>query len=203
MAISKIHRINGTLIAEGEGTIAALASEHRANLVGANLRGADLRGADLVGANLRGADLRGADLVGANLRGAYLVGANLRGAYLGDADLVGANLRGAYLGDADLGDADLVGANLRGANLRDATMPGGETWEQYLADVVPALLVAGGRPLAEVATEKAWVCHSWDNCPMAAAFGCDSIDGVPLLYRPRAVEFIQFFDARLIPRPEA
>ena len=139
----KILRIDGTLIAEGEGTIAALASEHRADL-----RDANLRGANLSGAYLRGADLRGADLGG-------------------------------------------------------ATMPGGETWEEYLSEVVPALLVAGGHPLAEVATERAWACHDWANCPMAGAFDAHSVDDVPLLHRPRAVEFIQFFDARLIPRPEA
>lgn len=133
MTTSKIERLNGTLIAEGEGTIAALASEHRANLM----------------------------------------------------------------------DANLMGAYLGGADLRGATMPGGETWAQYLADVVPALLVAGGHPLAEVATEKAWACHDWANCPMAGAFDAHSVDDVPLLYRPRAQEFIQFFDAHLIPRPEA
>ena len=108
--------------------------------------------------------------------------------YLGGANLRGANLRGAYLSGAYLGGA---------------TMPGGETWEEYLSEVVPALLVAGGHPLAEVATERAWACHDWANCPMAGAFDAHSVDDVPLLHRPRAVEFIQFFDARLIPRPEA
>ncbi|MDQ0571511.1 hypothetical protein QFZ42_003345 [Variovorax paradoxus] len=77
------------------------ATQARAYLSDADLRGADLRGADLrdaylSGADLSGADLRGAYLSGADLRGAYLSGADLRGAYLSGADL-----RGAYLSDAD------------------------------------------------------------------------------------------------------
>ena len=44
-----------------------------------------------------------------------------------------ANLTGAYLERPDL----------EGATLTGAIMPHGETWEQYLSEVVPALLVAG------------------------------------------------------------
>ena len=183
-----------------------------ANLVGANLRDADLRGANLVGANLRDAylrdaylrdaDLRGANLVGANLRGADLVGANLRGADLRDADLRGADLRDADLRDADLRGAYLRGTDLRDADLRGATMPTGETWEQYLADTVPALLCANGKTVKDIVASGAWECHSWTNCPMAVAFDCDSVSDIPTLFRPRAEQFIQLFDANLIPCPE-
>jgi hypothetical protein len=184
-----------------------------ANLQGAylrdaNLRGANLQGANLQGANLQGAYLQGADLQGANLQGAYLQGADLQG-----ANLQGANLRGAYLQDADLQGADLQGANLQGANLRganlrganlqdDTRMPHGETWGEYLEFVVPQLCMAGGKPLAAVACDEHWKCNSWDNCPMAAAFDVNSEDQVPILLRPRVREFVQFFDAGLIPMPK-
>ena len=195
-----------TILWEGEaGSIkeavyAALRSG--ANLRGANLRGADLVGANLVGANLRGANLGDANLRGANLRGANLRGADLVGANLRDADLRGANLRDANLRGANLGDANLRGANLRDANLRDAKnlrLPTGETWAEYLTETVPALLTAGGKSLDSFAPHFA--CHTWDNCPMAHAFAAPDLSGVPLLLRPRAEQFIQFFDARQIPWP--
>jgi hypothetical protein len=74
-------------------------------LRGGALRGAVLRDAYLRGAALQDADLRGADLRGADLRGADLRGADLRGAALRGADLRGANLQGANLQDANLRDA--------------------------------------------------------------------------------------------------
>ena len=158
--------------------------------VGAYLDDANLRGAYLDDANLRGANLEGANLRGAHLDYAYLVDANLRGAQLQGANLQGANLQGAHI----------RGAQLQGANLDGATrLPTGETWDEYLREVVPALLTAGGRTLAEVATEEHWDCHSWQNCPMHAAFGAADIADVPILLRPRAAQFIQFFDAKLIP----
>ena len=121
--------------------------------------------------------------------------------------LHGADLHGAYLHAADLRGADLTGANLhradlRGANLTGANLPMDETWETYVDQVVPALLTAGGKPLSEVATEAVWDCHSWDNCPMATAFGARGCDECPILLRPRVQEFIQYFDAGLIPRPK-
>ena len=170
----------------------------------ANLRDADLRGANLRGANLRDANLRDAYLGGAYLGGAYLGGADLGGANLRDANLRGANLGGADLGDADLRGANLRGANLRDANLRDADL-GDVLWEAYLADVVPALLTAGGKTLAEVATPETWACHSWRGdgiaCPIATAFDCASLAGVPALYRQQAERFIRFFDNGLVPLP--
>lgn len=36
---------------------------------------------------------------------------------------------------------------------------------------------------------------------MAHAFGAHNLSGVPVLLRPRAEQFIQFFDAKLIPWP--
>ena len=138
--------------------------------------------ANLGGANLRGADLHDADLGGANLRGADLRGADLR-----DADLHGADLR----------DADLHGADQHGAkNLR---LPTGETWHEYLTETVPALLTAGGKPLASFAVH--FQCHNWANCPIAHAFDASCISHVPILLRPRAEQFIQLFDAKQIPWP--
>jgi uncharacterized protein YjbI with pentapeptide repeats len=146
---------------------------------GANLDGANLDGANLDGANLRGANLRGANLVRANLDGANLDGANLDGA----------NLRGA----------NLRGANLVRANGRPVRLSTGETWDEYLTETLPALLVAGGKSLESFAEH--WQCHSWENCPMAHAFSATDLMTVPILFRPRADQFIQFFDANLIPWP--
>lgn len=94
------------------------------------------------------------------------------------------------------------GANLRGADLHGAEnvrLPTGETWHEYLTETVPALLTAGGKSLESFAEH--FVCHSWDNCPMAHAFDAHGINGVPVLLRPRAEQFIQFFDAGQIPWP--
>jgi hypothetical protein len=181
----------------------------RANLSGADLSGADLSGADLSGANLSGAnlfraDLSGADLSGANLSGANLSGADLSGANLFRANLFRANLFRANLSGADLSGADLSGANLSGAKIEEVSvMPYGGTWLSYLDEVVPSLLTSGGKSLADVATEEHWSCHSWENCPMAAAFDANSEEETPLLLRSRVREFVQLFDAKLIPRPKA
>ena len=137
------------------------------------------------------AHLRGANLGGAHLRGAYLRGADLTGANLGGAHLRGADLTGANLGDADLTGADLRGANLRGAE--HVRLPTGETWDEYLRDVVPALLTAGGKSLESFAAH--WTCHDWTNCPMAHAFDVPAISEVPVLLRPRAEQFIQLYDS--------
>ncbi|MEA3199484.1 MAG: hypothetical protein QOE90_912 [Thermoplasmata archaeon] len=107
-------------------------------------------------------------------------------------------------GGAEGARANLYGANLRGAKLSDETViETGETWKAYVGEVVPALLCAGGRPVAEIATPKTWECHSWTNCPMAEAFGADNLGDVPVLLRPRADQFIRYFDAGLIPMPGA
>ena len=109
-------------------------------------------------------------------------------------------LSGASLAGANLAEASLARANLDGASLDEKTiLPTGETWKEYLTVVVPALLTAGGKSLQEIATPKTWDCHTWENCPMAEAFGGHSLQDVPILLRPRAEQFIKFFDAKLIP----
>ena len=128
-----------------------------------------------------------AGTLGAAVIAALKSGANLRDADLGDADLRGANL----------GDANLYGANLRGAN--NVRLPTGETWDEYLTVTVPALLTAGGKSLESFAEH--FQCHDWNNCPMAHAFDGHDLNAVPMLLRPRAGQFIQFFDAGQIPWP--
>lgn len=108
--------------------------------------------------------------------------------------------------EADLREADLREADLRGANLRGAILPAGYTWSAYLAEVVPALLAAGGRPvgyvLDEIRAAGGWAtCHTWHNCPLHLAFGADGLDAIPALYRWEARQFVQFFDAGLISEP--
>ena len=174
MPITIKHKDTGEILL----TVAALA------LSDANLSYAHLEGANLAGANLAGANLSYAHLEGANLSYAHLYVANLRGA----------NLCGAFLFGADLYCAVLSKALLQGARL-----PTGETWEEYLAEVVPALLVAGGRTLEDARGH--WNCHSFENSPMAIAFGLKSRRGIPPLYAPRIWQFIQFYGSGLIPRP--
>jgi hypothetical protein len=140
--------------------------------------------------------------VRADLRGAYLSGANLSRADLSRADLSGAYLSGANLSGANLRGANLSGANLRGANLSGTNLSGAVTWEKYLSEVVPALLTAGGKTLREVLATGCWECHSWENCPMHAAFGAKSLDEVPVLYRLEASRFVALFDAKAIPLPK-
>ena len=130
--------------------------------------------------------------------------ADLRGADLISADLRGANLRGANLSSADLRAANLRGANLRGANLRGATMNESDLIARDirygdLLAILPDLFAAGGKPLAEVVTREHLTCHSWANCPMAAAFDAhDGIDDVPLAWRPWASLFVWAFDSGLL-----
>ena len=132
--------------------------------------------------------------------------ADLSRAYFSGENLSGANLSGAYLRDANLSRAnlsrtDLSGANLIGVKLSGAKLENGLSWEKYLSEVVPALCVAGGKSLEEVAA--VWDCHSWKNCPMHIAFGVNSIEKIPALYQFEADRFVRFFDQKLIPRPIA
>ena len=117
------------------------------------------------------------------------------------ADLSGAYLNNANLSNAILSNANLSGAYLSNAILSGATLPDGTKWEQYLSETVPELLVAGGKTIAEIVAAGAWQCHDWTNCPMHAAFGINSAEEGPILLRPRITEFVQFYDAGLVPCP--
>jgi uncharacterized protein YjbI with pentapeptide repeats len=133
------------------------------------------------------------------LRDAKLVNAKLGRALLGEATLCGAELNGADLTAANLDGADLRNAYLHGTTLMGATLPTGETFEEYLEEVVPELLAAGGR-LEKALASEGWECHQWTNCPMAAAFGVEHVEHAPRLLWPRMHQFIQLYDARLISR---
>ena len=127
--------------------------------------------------------------------------------YADESESLRVLIEAAIKSRANLTGADLTGANLRVANLREAnltgaTMPLGEKWEEYLKAVVPALLMAGGHSLENVATPERWECHSWDNCPMAAAFDVNREEETPLFLRCRVREFVQLHDAGLIQRPQ-
>ena len=111
-----------------------------------------------------------------------------------------ANLSDANLSGADLSGADLSDADLSDANLSDETqLQYGDSFKDYKAKIVPALCEAGGKSLVEVAV--AWDCHDWTNCPMATAFSVHREADCPPLLLPRVREFVQLFDARLIPCP--
>ena len=180
----------------GSGTLVG------AGLYSTDLSGADLRKADLSGADLTDADLSWADLTDADLSDADLTDADLTGADMCRSDLNRTRLCHANLTGANLTGADLTGANLKGADLTGTILPNGETLKQFVEHTVPRLLTAGGKPLEEVASSGNWDCHSWDNCPIAVAFGASSTSGVPEEYREAAGLFIALFDAGLIPRHE-
>lgn len=95
--------------------------------------------------------------------------------------------------------ANLYGADLSGADLSGAYLYGAVDWQTYTESIVPAILAAGGRPLSEVVTEEHWACHSWDNCPMAAAFGVKAPSEVPAIHRTEAARFVELFDAKALP----
>ena len=117
---------------------------------------------------------------------------------------VGLAVKKAIEARADLTDAVLTRAVLTDVkNVGDFRMTDGMKFNDYKRDVVPALLTAGGKTMAEIQASNCWECHDWGNCPMHVAFGITSPDQGPPLLRARIKEFVQFFDARLIPAPWA
>lgn len=158
---------------------------------------ANFVGADLVGADLLGANLSGADFASANLKGADLAHANLSDVIFARANLIGANFTGSNLKGAIFMDANLSGSNFAGATVSDETiLPQGVTWGEFVAEVVPALLTATGKPLADA--EDHFACHTWANCPMAWVFGVTTMRAVPAQWRLWASEFLRWFDADVL-----
>ncbi len=104
----------------------------------------------------------------------------------------------AYLRGAYLRGADLSGANLRDARMiKDAVIAQDITFGDLIA-VLPELFTAGGKTIEQVVTREVLTCHSWENCPMAAAYAAHSVGDVPLPWRPWASLFILAFDANLL-----
>lgn len=171
------------------------------NFSGANLRGSDLRDSDLSeDANFSGANLQDADLRRCDLHGVDFQDADLQGALFRDSVLRGADFRRSNLDDVDLQGADLQGADFQGAkNVETIILDTNGTMHDYIEQIMPALLVAGGKTIEEVAA--GWDCHDWGNCPMSIAFSVHRLDDVPILFRLRARQFVDLFDARLLPRP--
>ncbi|MEI9975066.1 MAG: hypothetical protein WDO73_25250 [Ignavibacteriota bacterium] len=62
-------------------------------------------------------------------------------------------------------------------------------------------LTGGGKSLEVVCAPEHWECHNWGNCPTHAAYGTDSIDGLPEEVRNEAAIFIGLFDSRLLRNP--
>ena len=71
-----------------------------------------------------------------------------------------------------------------------------------LVTTVDTVFAAGGKTVEELLAAGCWDCHEWTNCPMACAFGVQSLDDIPLLFKPRVEQFIQLYDAKLLPRPD-
>lgn len=168
-----------------------------ADLTNADLTNADLRGADLSHADLRGANLRGADLTNARLFMARLEGANLRGTDLRDADL-----RMARFEHADLTDATLTGARFGGGYPGDdialvaTTMPDGRVWEAYRRDHLWGIC---HDPDVVARALAAWGGHTWESCPMGAAFGIDGTHAIEDAgLRLRVGCWVALYDAGLL-----
>jgi len=90
-------------------------------------------------------------------------------------------------------------ADLRGADLSKAKLPDGRTLDEYVAWLPSGLLTLGGKSLAEVAAS--WGNHTWTDCPMATAFGVQSLNEVPECHRQAAALFVALFDGGHLPRP--
>ena len=192
------------------GTAVKLALKQGSDLSGSNLRGSDLRGSDLRGSDLSGSNLSDSNLRDSNLSGSNLSGSNLSGSDLRDSNLRGSNLSGSNLSGSDLSGSNLSDSNLRGSDLSGSTklspstrLDTGETWQQYLDETLRALLTATGKTIEQVVASGCWDCHSWSNCPMHEVFGAEREADCPILLRPRVRQFVQFFDAGLIPCPVA
>ncbi len=160
-----------------------------------NLSRANLFGANLSNANLFDSNLSYANLYNANLANTNLTGTNLSRANLYSSNLFGSNLSRSNLIDANLSRSNLLGTNLIGANLT------GEIWEEYIKNVVPTLLQAGGKSLEEILATGCWDCHSWQNCPMSVAFNIKKASEAPILLKPRVKQFVALFDLKIIPKP--
>ena len=72
---------------------------------------------------------------------------------------------------------------------------------EYITNDLDAVLRAGGR-YEEAIKPQHWECHSWENCPMAVAFGARSLNAIPAEWREKAQMFVRLFDCGLIARPE-
>lgn len=190
----EIHDIKGVVLYRARHAQTLCEAVEHAVAAGVSLAGSDLTMADLTGANLARADLTGADLTGADLTGTKLAGTDLAGAKLAGAKLAGADLTWADLAETDLTETDLTGAWLSGGCLYDT----------YCAELVPALLRAGGHGTPET-IRASWGCHTWGRpgkalaCPIATAFGVHSIYAVPILHRVVATGFVALFDAGALP----
>ena len=184
--------MNASVLYAGAGNVRSVVEQ-------AVSAGADLTEAALAGVPLAGARLARARLARAWLARAWLADADLTDADLTDSDLTEVDLTGARLAGARLTGARLTGANFTGADLTGARLDTGEYWEEYVTEVVPALLIAGGHTLEEAAA--AWACHNWENCPMAVAFDVHKVFDAPPRFREQIRQFVQFFDAGLIPCP--
>ena len=132
-----------------------------------------LSNVDLSDADLRGTDLRGVDLYGANLRRA--------------------DLRRARLSGADLSYADLLGADLTGAKL-----PDGRTLVAWQADPLAGLC---DDPESVARALAAWGGRTWEDCPLHAALGANSLDDIDVDRRALAATFVALLDGGHLPRP--
>jgi len=89
-----------------------------------------------------------------------------------------------------------------GLEISKINSPIARTVEKFIIGELGDLLSAGGRQ-SEALREDHWTCNSWDNCPMAAAFGVNSLNSIPALWKPKAEFFVSQYDNGLIRRDDA
>lgn len=180
---------------------------------------ANLEGMYFSGIHLERTSFFWSNLESVNFREARLDAVNFSTSNVRNADFRGANLSGSHFMLADLSGANLERsaywyADMRLATLSDETvLPNGITYGEFVHDVVPVLLTAGGRSIEELTTPDIWTTdhRTWgaqikwrrDNCiPIATAFGVDEVSEIPALYRPMSRLFIYLFNNEQIPKPE-
>jgi uncharacterized protein YjbI with pentapeptide repeats len=130
-------------------------------------------------------------------------GGSLRGLDLDDADLRSANLtsfdlRGASLRNADLRGADLSYTNLSRADLTGAKLPDGRTLVAWQADPLAGLC---DDPESVARALAAWGGRTWEDCPLHAALGANSLDDIDVDRRALAATFVALLDGGHLPRP--
>lgn len=174
-----------------------------ANFTGVSITGASFKGAELSCASFHGATLVNCDFSLANLYGVSFAGATLSNCNFDTAWALQSNFALATLSNCDFSAANLAHASFHpgggGFDLSDATIISlGYRWSEFVDKVVPYLLSACGKSIEEVANEKTWECHDWNNCPLRNAYG-DGIKHVPLHMQEIAREFMLYFDLEKIP----
>jgi hypothetical protein len=73
-------------------------------------------------------------------------------------------------------------------------------WELYKLDPMAGIC---DEPAARDRAAAAWDKHSWQDCPLHAAYGWNGLGDAPADRRRDVAAFVAVFDATLLPQPQA